>query len=267
MVSASQAERDIRKLQESALNDLIDRKLILSEFKAMGGTIQPKYIDDAVTRFVNGRFKGDREAFLKQLTEQGITLNQFRDVQRDQIAVQALQARQTKDNGIGVSLPHERKKMYEKIKHEFATEGQLKLRMLSIPKMTQQSSLASQEKLIKSIRSKVLNGASFSSVAKKYSKDSFAAKGGSVGTIGRNTLNRTLTQIAYSLRTGRVSEVISDGPSWRLMYVDGRVGQKVPSQKEIADEIEKRISIEKRQSSLSGWLTKLRRDSNIRILQ
>ena len=90
MVSAAQATRDIRKIEESALNDLIDRKLILSEFKTMGGKIGDKYVDEAVERFVQGRFKGDRNKFMDQLAEQGISLNQFREIQRDQIAIQAL---------------------------------------------------------------------------------------------------------------------------------------------------------------------------------
>jgi hypothetical protein len=267
MVSASQAERDIRKMEENALNDLIDRKLILSEFKTMGGTIQSKYIDDSVNRFIKSRFGGDREKFLAQISKQGITLNQFRDVQRDQIAVQALQARHAeRKGGAGMlSLPHERKEIYQEIKGEFASEGKLKLRMLSIPKITQSSSLSDQEALIKSIRTQIQRGASFSSMAKKHSGDSFADKGGYVGVVGRSTLNQRLTQIAYSLPSGRVSDVIDDGPSWRLMYVDGRTGQKTPSQKDLEEEIEKRLAIKKRQSNMDSWLKKLRRDANVRI--
>lgn len=263
-ITAAKAAKDIRKLEENALNDLIDRKLILSEFKTMGGTIQEKFVDDAVERFVNGRFKGDRDAFLRQLAEQGITLNQFRDVQRDQIAVQALQARQVRP-GTNLSFPHERKKIYDEIKNEYASEGKLKLRMLSIPKITQSSSMSQQEALIKSIRTKIQRGTSFSSMAKEHSKDSFASKGGYVGTVGRTTLNQRLTHIAYNLPSRKVSDVIDDGPSWRLMYVDGRTGQKIPSQKELSDEIEKRLAIKKRQASMDSWLKKLRRDSNVRI--
>lgn len=265
MVSASEAEGEIRKIEESALNDLIDRKLILSEFKTMGGKIQTKFVDEAVDRFVKSRFNGDREKFMEQLSSQGITLNQFRDVQQDQIAIQALQARHAARPGSELSFPHERKKMYDEIKNEYASEGKLKLRMLSVLKITPNSSMADQEKLIKSIRNEILNGASFSSMAKKYSGDSFADKGGYVGVVGRSTLNERLTSIAYSLPSRKVSEVIDDGPSWRLMYVDGRTGQSVPSQKDLADEIEKRLAIKKRQASMDSWLKKLRRDANVRI--
>ncbi len=267
MVTATQAQRDIQKMEENALNDLIDRKLILSEFKTMGGKIDDKFVDQSVDRFVQGRFEGDRDKFLQQLAKQGITLNQFRDIQRDQIAVQALRAKHTERNmGSGMlSLPVERKEIYDEIKHEYASEGKLKLRMLSVPKITPEKGLTEQEAWIKSIRSEILKGKSFEAMAKEHSRDSFQEKGGAVGTIDRSTLNQRLTQIAYSLPVGQVSEVIDDGPSWRLMYVDGKVGQKVPSQKELEDEIEKRLAVKKRQSNMDGWLNKLRRDSNVRI--
>ena len=266
MVSASQASRDIKKIEESALNDLIDRKLILSEFKTMGGTIGDKFVDEAVERFVQGRFKGDRNKFMDQLTEQGISLNQFREIQRDQIAIQALQARHSqRKGGIDLSLPEERKKIYEEIKNEYASKGQPELRMMSIPKITQEKGISEQKSHIESIRSQIRKGASFSSMAKKYSQDSFASKGGYVGRIGRSTLNQNLTHVAYSLSADRVSDVIDDGPSFRLMYVDRFVGQKVPSQKDLSDEIEKRLTIRKRQKNMDGWLKKLRRDANVRI--
>jgi SurA N-terminal domain/PPIC-type PPIASE domain len=269
MVTATQAERDISKMEQNALNDLIDRKLILSEFKTMGGKIDDKYIDQSVDRFVQSRFEGDRDKFLQQLGKQGITLNQFREIQRDQIAVQALRAKHTeRDKGAGMlSLPVERKEVYDEIKHEFASEGKLKLRMLSIPKITPEKGLSEQEALIKSFRSQILKGASFEKMATEHSRDSFQEKGGLVGVIDRSTLNQRLTQIAYSLPVGQVSEVIDDGPSWRLMYIDGKVGQKVPSQKEIEDEVEKRLAIKKRQANMDGWLAKLRRDSNVRIFE
>ena len=39
MVSRAQAEREIREMEKRALDDLIDRKLILTEFERLGGVI------------------------------------------------------------------------------------------------------------------------------------------------------------------------------------------------------------------------------------
>ena len=126
----------------------------------MGGKIDDKFVDQSVDRFIQGRFQGDRDKFLQQLAKQGITLNQFRDIQRDQIAVQALRSKHTERNmGTGMlSLPGERKEIYDEIKHEYASEGKLKLRMLSVPKMTPEKGIPEQEAWIKSIRSEIIEG-------------------------------------------------------------------------------------------------------------
>ena len=266
ITNAAQAEREIRKIEETALNDLIDRKLILSEFKSSNNRIPDKFVDEAVNNFVQSRFKGDRDKFLGELAKQGITLNQFRDIQRDQIAIQALQAKHAQRGNIFI-LPEERKAVYEEIKGQYSSSGQPVVRMLSVPKISQSKGISEQKGHIESIRSKIQRGSSFSSMAKKYSQDSFAGKGGYVGVIGRGTLNQNLTNIAYGLSPGRVSSVIDDGPTWRLLIVDKRVGQKVPSQKDLEKEIEKVITTRKRKASMEGWLKKLRRDANVRIFQ
>ena len=91
--TAGDAEKEIRKLEQNALDDLIDRRLILDEFNKMGGQIQEKYIDQSVDRFVEDRFGGDRDRFLKQLSQQQIPLEKFRNHQREQIAIEALRSK------------------------------------------------------------------------------------------------------------------------------------------------------------------------------
>ena len=46
MVSRTEAEREIRRMEERAIDDLIDRTLILSEFKKLGGVIKDQYVDE-----------------------------------------------------------------------------------------------------------------------------------------------------------------------------------------------------------------------------
>ncbi|MEM1442819.1 MAG: peptidylprolyl isomerase [Verrucomicrobiota bacterium] len=264
MVTRTEAEREIRKLEEEALNDLIDRKLILSEFKKLGGVIKAQYVDESVNRFVKGRYGGDYDKFLADLKESGMTISQFRDVQEEQIAVQAIRSEKTGNDAVP-NTPWELRRKYEEIKGDFASDGQPKVRIMSIPKQTAESSPAEQGKLMESIYGRLRSGADFGSIAKEYSADSYADKGGYIGVIGRNTLNAGLTQAAYSMPPGQISPPMDDGTHWRILKVDGRVGQKVPPFDEIKDEVDKRLTVEKQQKKLETWLTKLRRDANVRI--
>jgi hypothetical protein len=54
MVGKAEAEREIRQMQVRALDDLIDRNLILSEFKKLGGQIKDQYVDESINRFIAG---------------------------------------------------------------------------------------------------------------------------------------------------------------------------------------------------------------------
>ena len=264
MVSRTEAEREIRRMEERALEDLIDRTLILSEFKKLGGAIKDQYVDESVNRFITERFKGDKDKFMAELKKTGMTIAQFREVQRDQIAIQALRSQHGGEETIP-NTPWEKKAKYNEIKSEFATEGQPKLRIMSIPKQTDSSSLEAQKKVLDTVTSKLKSGADFATVAKEHSADSFASKGGYVGVLGKDTLNEGLTKVAYSLPAGQVSQPLDDGVTWRILKVEELVGQKTPGYDELEEEIDRRLTIEKRQKNLEGWLKKLRRDANVRI--
>ncbi len=264
-ISRSQAARDIREMEGKALIELINQKLILSEFKRLGGEIKGQYIDESIDKFVKQRFGGDKGKFVDELKKSGMTISQFRDVQRDQIAVQALTSQNVKQGGLEFLTEKQKKAKYNEIKGRHASEGKVKLWMMSIPKKTANSSLEDQEALMKSIRSKLVKGANFSSLAKEHSDDSFAEKGGYVGVIGKGTLNPGLTQMAYGLSSGQVSKPIDDGPYWRLMKSGGRVGQSVPTQKKLNEEIEQRLKGEQFQKRREEWLKQLRRDANVKI--
>jgi len=266
MVGKAEAEREIRRMEEQALDDLIDRKLILTEFERLGGNIKDQYVDESVSRFIQERFDGDRDKFLAELKKSGMTIAQFRDVQHDKIAIGALRSKHAGDDKIP-NTPWEKRRKYKEIKDEFASEGKVKLRIMSIPKQTPDKSQEQQKALVEEIRSRLQNGANFASLAKEHSADSFASDGGYVGVIGRGTLNKGLTSAAYAIPPGQISQPLDDGPFWRILKVEDRVGQSVPSFEELEDEVDKRLTVEKRQKKLETWLKKLRRDANVRIYE
>lgn len=267
MVGKAEAEREIRKMEEKALDDLIDRNLILSEFKKLGGEIKDNFVDESVNQFITTRFGGDRDKFLAELKKSGMTIASFRDVQRDQIAIQALRSRHSGDQVIP-NTPWEKKRVYNEIKGDFASAGKPKVRMLSIPKQTPTSSEADQKAIMEKVKSSLASGSSFSAIAKKYSDDSFASKGGYVGVLGKSgTLAQGLHDLAYQLPPGKMSPALDMGSHWRIIYVEERVGKSVPSFDELEEEVDKRLTYEKRNKKLDVWLAKLRRDANVRIYE
>ena len=268
--SLTQAKVDakVEEMKKEALNDLIDRKLILAEFKSMGGSIKETYVDTAIDEFITKRFSGDRDKFLAELRKSGMTIRQFRDMQREQITIQALRGQNDGPDTL-INTPAEMQAKYEEIKGEYAEDPEIILRMLSIPKTTADSDETSQKRLAEDIRRQLQNGADFATMAQTHSADSARTDGGLVGggPIGKDFLNEKLTSIAFGLAPRKVSDLIDDGPYWRLMYVDARQGGAVPSFEKLKDTVDKLLMQEKRKGYIDRWLEKLRRDAGIRIYE
>lgn len=258
----------VEEMKKEALNDLIDRKLILAEFKSMGGSIKETYVDTAIDEFITKRFSGDRDKFLAELRKSGMTIRQFRDMQREQITIQALRGQNDGPDTL-INTPAEMQAKYDEIKGEYAEDPEIILRMLSIPKTTADSDEASQKRLAEDIRRQLQSGADFATMAQTHSADSARTDGGLVGggPIGKDFLNEKLTNVAFGLAPRKVSDLIDDGPYWRLMYVDARQGGAVPSFEKLKDTVDKLLMQEKRKGYIDRWLEKLRRDAGIRVYE
>jgi hypothetical protein len=83
----------VAKLQEirtAAVHVLVDRTLILHEFKAQDRTIPETLVDGRIEAIIKDRFAGDRTAFLRKLAANGYTLGRFREREREELIVQQM---------------------------------------------------------------------------------------------------------------------------------------------------------------------------------
>jgi len=267
-LSQAKVDAKVAEMKKQALSDLIDRKLILAEFKKMGGSIKETYVDTAIDEFISKRFNGNREKFNSELQKSGMTIRQFREMQREQITIQALRGQNDGPDTL-VNTPAEVRAKYDAIKAEYASDPQIILRMLSIPKARADSDEAAQKRLVDDIRRQLQGGADFATMAQTHSDDSAASDGGLVGggPIGKDFLNPTLSSIAFGLAPRKVSDPVDDGTHWRLLYVDARQGGAMPPFEELKDTADKLLTQDKRKGYVERWLTKLRSDAGIRIYE
>src|SRR6516225_964788 len=118
----------IKEARLAALSDLIDRQLIVQEFKKKEYSLPEYVVDDQIQNIIKEDFAGDRQAFLRTLNAQGFTLNKFRETQRDKVIVGAM--RQNNVKGNFTASPQQIQAYYDANKQEFVTPEQLKLRMI-----------------------------------------------------------------------------------------------------------------------------------------
>ncbi len=77
-----QGEELFQRVKEAKLNvlrALIERELIIQDFKKLGGFIPDTYVNQKVGDIIRERYGGDRVVFMKSLYERGVTMQKYRD--------------------------------------------------------------------------------------------------------------------------------------------------------------------------------------------
>ena len=148
----------VKETRLAAINDLIDRQLVLQDFQKNKFNIPEYAVDDHVNTIIREQFKGDRLAFIRTLQAQGYTLQRFRKVETDKMIVQAMRQRAVKTDPI--LSPTKVERFYEQHSAEYSTPEQIKLRMIVLHKESADAKNVAQE-----IRTKVKGGAEFAKMA------------------------------------------------------------------------------------------------------
>ncbi len=133
MLSGSELVDTVKKLRESALQDLIDRQLVLQEFNKKGFQVPDYVLEDRIDEIIREDFGGDRSAFLRTLNAQGYTLSRFRQIEMEKLKVQAM--RQNSLNSKLVIPPRRIQEYYREHIRDYTVNAQLKLRMIVIPQV------------------------------------------------------------------------------------------------------------------------------------
>lgn len=268
--SGAELESKLNEMRLAAIKDLIDRQLILQEFKKLqekGASIPEYILDDRVQAIIRQEFGGDRSAFVRTLQAQGYTLTRFKEIEKEKIVIQAM--RQQKVDSNFVISPTQIQAYYDKNKQAYATPEQVKLRMIVIREGSSGDipDMGSKRELAEEIREKVAKGAEFDRMAEMYSEDETTQQaGGDWGWIERNTLNEKLTNVAFSLRPGEVSPVIAVENTYYIIMVEAKRNATIKPIGDVRDEIEKNLIQEERTKAQQRWIDSLRQKAYIKIL-
>jgi peptidyl-prolyl cis-trans isomerase SurA len=268
----AQLIEEIKRIRLAALNELIDRQLILQEFKKMekekGVAIPQHVIDEHIETIIREQFGNDRQAFIRTLAASGLSLEKFKEMEREKIIISAMRSQALKNNSGGlisgiVAEPRIRE-YYEKNKELYTSEEQMHLRMLVLRKTVGEGN--PRRKMMEEIREKVIAGAAFADLARMYDEGSTdQSNRGDWGWISRRTLNETLTREAFKLKPGQLSHIIDIDGNYYLLYCEARKPQVCKPLKEVHDEIEKKLLQEDRQKVQQQWLAKLRSKAYVKL--
>ena len=258
----------IKEMRLGALKDLVDRQLIIQEFRSMqekGANIPDYVVDDRVQTIIREEFGGERAAFIRTLQAQGYTLTRFKEVEKEKIIVQAMRQAKITDNF--VVSPKQIQDFYDKNKTAYSIPEQVKLRMIVLREGADDVIGANKRQTAEEIREKIVGGAEFERMAQMYSEDEATSDlGGDWGWVERNTLNEQLTKTAFSLKAGETSPVLQIGDSFYILFVEARKNAAIKPMAEVREEIERNLIQQERMKAQQRWIDTLRRKAYIKIM-
>lgn len=251
--------KELAAVRESAVESLIDREILLAEFKKIGGVIKPQYVDDDINGIIRESFKGDRDALVDELAKAGMSLKKFREMREKMVIMNVMRARHSGEHP--PATPKEVQAYYDKYVDQWREGDQIKISTITIPKFSGETGATpeKQKKLAQELRTKVANGADFSATAKAYSQDSRAENGGEWDWMAKTDMMPAIADAAMALKTGGISPVIDMETSYIIVSCDAKKLGTAPSLESKRAEIERMISQEKSKASIDSWMESVRK--------
>jgi len=250
-------QKKMQEARDENLDRLLSRELILHEFSTAGYSMPESVIDEVVQQRIRSRY-GDRVKLTKTLQAQGTTFEKFKQQVREQFIVEAMRSKNIAQEII--ISPFKIETYYSANKDKYKVEDQVKLRMIVLNK----SGDISARKLAEEILVKLKEGASFAEMATINSQGSQKNQGGDWGWVEKSVLRKELADVAFSLKTGDISEEIETPEACYLMKVEESRPAHVRTIAEVRDEIEKNLVLAERERLEKQWIDKLKKKTFVR---
>jgi peptidyl-prolyl cis-trans isomerase SurA len=255
-------EERLTQLQDSAIQDLIDRVLIVKEFrKDEKRQIPVSYIDNAIADEIAERFEGDRSKFLAFLKAKGQTQRDYRREVEENIIFQYMQGQQRKSQS--VVSPVRIETYYTENKDRFYREDEVHLRLIQLTRTDEETDATLMAKA-NTIIAELKGGKKFEDLAKEYSKDAKRSKGGDWGWLKRSDFREEFSKVAFNLGKGEASTPILLPEGCYILFAEDRRFAGIQPIDEVRDMIERLLVQQMGRANQERWLERLRRNGYVK---
>lgn len=243
---------------DSTLNAMIEQALIIEEFKHREGQMPRQAVDQQVQTIIAENFGGDRGRFLQQLAEEGMTLEEWREEIRDQMIVMMLRSEEVRPKV--VVSPRQIRAAYEARRDEFHQTAEAHVRMITLPYADAEEEPVDPDPVVRAneLRERIQTGESFAELARTYSQDPRAPRGGDWGWIDPEVLRPELAQVAARLEAGTVSDAITTPEAVYLLTVEDRRDARVIPFAEVRDDLAADVRRAEEARIYRAWINRLR---------
>ncbi|MFB6498117.1 peptidylprolyl isomerase [Bacillus haynesii] len=214
-----------------ALNMLVQQKVLDDKYD-----VSDKEIDKKLNEYKKSM--GDQ---LNQLIDQ-----KGEDFVKEQIKYELLMQKAAKDN-IKVT-DDDVKEYYDSLK------GKIHLSHI----------LVKEKKTAEEVEKKLKKGEKFEDLAKEYSTDGTAEKGGDLGWVGKDdNMDKDFVKAAFALKTGEVSGPVKSQFGYHIIKKDEERGKYEDMKKELKKEVQEQKQND--QTELQSVIDKLVKDADLKV--
>ena len=257
-------EKEAERVIARALEDRIQNMLFLSEAKrrlseeeisAAEGEVE-KIVEDAIA------YAGSKEKLESELASSGTTLEK----EKQNLKNRALIARLLRKS-IGPRIriaPKEVLDYYQAHQQEFQEAERVKICQILI-KFSEYEKKDEARKVAEDLRKRLVEGADFAFLAKKYSRGPYAEKGGEWEFLERGSLLPQVDKCAFSLALGEVSEIIESDIGFHIIMVEGRKKARTIPFEEVEARIRARLWEEKFRQETDKYYQEIRQKATVVI--
>ncbi|AGN35563.1 peptidylprolyl isomerase [Bacillus paralicheniformis] len=214
-----------------ALNMLVQQKVLDDKYN-----VSDKEIDKKLNEYKKSM--GDQ---LNQLIEQ-----KGEDFVKEQIKYELLMKKAAKDN-IKVT-DDDVKEYYDGLK------GKIHLSHI----------LVKEKKTAEEVEKKLKKGEKFEDLAKEYSTDGTAEKGGDLGWVGKeDNMDKDFVKAAFALKTGEISGPVKSQFGYHIIKKDEERGKYEDMKKDLKKEVQEQKQND--QTELQSVIDKLVKDADLKV--
>lgn len=263
-------ERQVLEARSKILQELIDREIIISEFKELekkGANLPDHVVDKEIDRQILANYGGDEQKFQEELKRARMTRDGYRKMTREQLIVQAMRAEHFSD--APPPLPGEIAKEYSEMKDKLrdTTQDKISFQKIFLPRQDAQNPLATPETqlaLAEQLVADIKAGADFAELAKKHSRDAFAEQGGLQENLPRTDLATEFASILFAGKKGEILGPLEDPAGFTVVKIAEIFPGPAPALDEVREMVEERVRTKKSSVDYEKWMESKRRSAVIK---
>ncbi len=240
-----------KQLEDRVITFLVQLDELTQKGKELGVNITDAQVEKQVNKVKQQYFGGKDAKFEKGLEQQGLTLEIYRLEWRSQLLSQGIYDKVTKNIKV---TPAAVQAYYNSHKSQppYTTAATRDVRHI----------LVNSETLANQLESQLKGGASFATLAKKYSKDPSSAKaGGKLGTITKGQTVTEFDKVAFSIKTGAISPPVHTRYGWHIIQALSAVKPATTTPlASVRQNIESTLLQQKKSNAMNAWVANIKKD-------